>query len=127
MQGHRSPPNFILINTDQHRADSFSFTGKRKGLVTPHLDNLAMRSMRFTAAYSTCPVCVPQRMSLMSGQLQSTHGALDNAGIPFWKIKHTLPSVLRDNGYQTALVGRDMHLTPMTMDFADIDHRRGAA
>jgi hypothetical protein len=34
--------NFIFINTDQHRADCFSFTRHREGLVTPHLDNLAL-------------------------------------------------------------------------------------
>lgn len=113
----KTRPNFIFINTDQHRADCFSFTRRRRGLVTPHLDNLAMRGMRFSNAYATCPICIPQRMSLMSGQLQSTHGVLTNAGIPFWGIEHTLPGELRDSGYQTALVGRDMHLHPMEMGY----------
>lgn len=113
----KTRPNFIFINTDQHRADCFSFSRRRRGLVTPHLDNLAMCGMRFHNAYATCPVCIPQRMSLMSGQLPSTHGVLCNAGIPFWGIEHTLPGELRDNGYQTALIGRDMHLDPMEMGF----------
>jgi hypothetical protein len=38
----KTSPNFIFINTDQHRADCFSFTRRREGLVTPHLDNLAL-------------------------------------------------------------------------------------
>ena len=112
-----SRPNFVLINTDQHRADCFSFMQRRRGPITPHLDNLAMRGIRFHNAYSTCPVCVPQRMSLMSGQLQSTHGLLCNAGIPYWGIEHTLPGTMRDAGYQTALIGRDMHLYPTEMNY----------
>lgn len=117
MWASKDRPNFVLINTDQHRFDCFSFMRRRRGLVTPHLDNLAMRGMRFSTAYSTCPVCIPQRMSLMSGQLQSTHGVLCNAPIPYWPIEHTLPGELRSTGYQTALIGRDMHLTPTEMGY----------
>jgi len=106
-------PNFILINSDQQRADCLSIEQERKGLVTPYLDNLAAQGVRFTAAYATCPVCIPQRMSLMSGQLQSTHGVLHNAGICDWPIEHTLPDELHRASYETALMGRDMHLWPM--------------
>jgi arylsulfatase A-like enzyme len=39
---------------------------------TPHLDQLAEKGVRFTAACSTYPVCVPTRFSLMTGQYAHT-------------------------------------------------------
>lgn len=35
---------------------------------TPHLDRLASQGMRFTDAYSSCPVCSPTRAALMTGK-----------------------------------------------------------
>ncbi len=105
-------PNFILIHTDQFREDCLGISGKRKGIFTPHLDDIAVRGMRFTAAYSTCPVCIPQRMTMMSGQLAKTHGVFKNVGIPHFPFVHTLPGELGKGGYQTAHVGRTMHLYP---------------
>lgn len=104
-------PNFIIIHTDQHRGDCLGIEG-RKGLFTPNLDYLAVKGARFTAAYSTCPVCIPQRLSLLTGQLASTHGVLGNAGIPYFPMGRNLPRELGAGGYQTALVGRGFHTYP---------------
>jgi arylsulfatase A-like enzyme len=105
-------PNFIIIHTDQQRGDCLGIGGRHPGLFTPHIDSLANAGARFTAAYSTCPVCIPQRMTLMTGQLAATHGVLWNVGIPDFPFTHTLPGELSAAGYQTALVGRTMHLRP---------------
>ncbi|WP_367652299.1 sulfatase-like hydrolase/transferase [Paenarthrobacter ureafaciens] len=104
-------PNFLVIHTDQHRADCLGIEGKRR-VFTPNLDYLAVRGARFSAAYSTCPVCIPQRLTFLTGQLASTHGVQGNIGIPYFPMEHSLPKELRGGGYQTALVGRTFHTVP---------------
>ncbi|HZG84034.1 sulfatase-like hydrolase/transferase [Paenibacillus sp.] len=105
-------PNFVFIHTDQQRADCLGIEGRRKGLYTPNLDFLAVSGMRFSAAYATTPVCIPQRLTFLSGQTASMHGVLGNTGIPYFPFETTLPSELSKGGYQTALVGRTFHTYP---------------
>ena len=61
-------PNFIVIHTDQQRADCVSINGQRRGVYTPAIDSIGYRGANFTAAYTACPVCIPQRLSLLTGQ-----------------------------------------------------------
>ncbi len=107
-------PNFIVIHTDQMRADCVGISGRREGLYTPNLDSIAYQGARFTSAYSTCPVCIPQRLSLLTGQKAEHHGVMDNLGIPYLPLETTLPTEMGRGGYQTALVGRTMHTYPFT-------------
>lgn len=107
----RNRPNFVIIMTDQQRGDCLGIEG-RKGLMTPNLDNLAAAGVRFTCAYSATPTCIAARRTLMSGQEPATHGLVGYLDDQEWHIDHTLPGELRRTGYQTALVGRDMHLYP---------------
>jgi len=44
---------------------------------TPHIDRLAGKSMRFTSAYATCPVCSPTRASIMTGKYPARTGITD--------------------------------------------------
>ena len=103
-------PNFLVIMTDQQRGDCLSAAG-HPVLMTPNMDAIGGNGVRFRRAYSTCPVCVPARHSFLSGQFPSIHGVLNNASVE-WDATHTLPTVLRDAGYQTEWVGRGMHQTP---------------
>lgn len=102
-------PNFLVIMTDQQRGDCLSAEG-HPVLMTPNMDAIGGAGVRFSRAYSTCPVCVPARRSFLSGQFPSTHGVLNNSSIE-WSGP-SLPGVLRDAGYQTEWVGRGMHQTP---------------
>ncbi len=102
-------PNFIVIMTDQQRGDCLSAAG-HPCLLTPNMDAIGGAGVRFSRAYSTCPVCVPARHSFLSGQFPSTHGVFNNSSIE-WDGP-TLPGVLSDAGYQTEWVGRGMHQTP---------------
>ena len=102
-------PNFLVIMTDQQRGDCLSAAG-HPVLLTPNMDAIGAAGVRFSRAYTTCPVCVPARRSFLSGQFPSTHGVRDNSSIE-WHGP-TLPGVLRDAGYQTEWVGRGMHQTP---------------
>ena len=102
-------PNFLVIMTDQQRGDCLSAEG-HSVLMTPNMDAIGGAGVRFSRAYSTCPVCVPARRSFLSGQFPSGHGVLNNSSVQ-WEGP-SLPSVLRDAGYQTEWIGRGMHQTP---------------
>lgn len=105
-------PNFIVIHSDQQRYDCTGIAGRRKGIYTPYTDSIGYMGANFTSCYSTCPVCMPQRLSLITGQLAETHGIYTNYGIPYLPLETTLPTEMRKGGYETALVGRTMHTYP---------------
>ncbi len=102
-------PNVLLITADEMRHDCLGAAG-HPVLRTPHLDALAARGVRFTNAYTPYPVCVPARLSIMSGQYAHAHGAMGNgAMIP--PGQPTIASLVRDAGYRTAAFGK-MHFWP---------------
>ncbi|MBU0611360.1 MAG: arylsulfatase [Armatimonadetes bacterium] len=106
-----SRPNFVLIMPDQHRGDCLSLAG-HPAVLTPNLDSIGGAGVHFTQAYTTCPSCIAARRSLMTGQFPATHGMVGYHDHLEWNAPPTLPGVLREHGYQTALVGRTMHLYP---------------
>lgn len=102
--------------TDQQRGDCLSVEG-HPCLMTPNMDGLALSGIRFRRGYSTCPVCIPARRSVLSGQFPSSHGMTGYADRQEWSPPGTLPQILRDAGYQTGLVGRSMHQHPRRKRF----------
>jgi arylsulfatase A-like enzyme len=62
-----SPPNFVLFVADDLGATDLGCFGSTF-YETPNLDRLAATGMKFTSAYSTCPVCSPSRSSIMTGR-----------------------------------------------------------
>lgn len=104
-------PNILIVMTDQHRGDALGVEG-HPVVQTPNLDFLAEQGTRFRRAYSTCPMCIPARRSLMSGQFPNTHGMFCNVEGQDWDPPTTMPNEFRKAGYQTSLVGREMHLHP---------------
>jgi arylsulfatase len=105
-------PNILFIITDQQRGDCLGIEG-HPALLTPNMDSLAGNGARFRRAYSTCPVCIPARRSLLSGQFPATNGLCGYQDGHEWDATHSLPEVLRRAGYQTYLAGRDMHQYPV--------------
>ncbi|GAB4452007.1 MAG: arylsulfatase [Armatimonadaceae bacterium] len=101
-------PNILLLMTDQQRGDCLGIENTCP-VQTPYLDELAMNGIRFNRAYSACPVCVPARRTLMTGQRPRTHGLLTNGWSPL--AAPTLPHVLAEQGYHTHLVGK-LHFQP---------------
>ncbi len=101
---------------DQFRGDALGVEGHPK-VKTPNLDALATAGVRFEHAYSPCPMCIPARRSFMAGQFPATHGMLSNVEECEWYPAATLPGELKKAGYQTQLVGRDMHQHPRRKRF----------
>lgn len=106
-----SKPNILLITADQQRYDATGMTGP-SFLRTPHFDNISREGVTFSRAYSDCPLCVPARVSIMTGKQVFTHGEYRN-GDTTKRIDRdqSLPGCLRSLGYQTAAIGK-MHFTP---------------
>ncbi len=72
------PQNLLVIMSDEHNPKMLGCAGH--DLVrTPNLDSLAARGTRFSAAYTTCPICVPARASFATGQYVHQNGYWDNA------------------------------------------------
>jgi arylsulfatase A-like enzyme len=97
-------PNFLLIITDQQRADHLGCAG-HPVLKTPNIDQIAARGTRFNRFYVATPVCMPNRASLMTGRMPSAHGGRHN-GIPLSRDAVTFVDLLRAAGYDTALIGK---------------------
>jgi len=61
------PCNVIVVMTDELRRDCVGAYGNPH-IQTPHLDALAARGLRFDAAYTPSPICVPARASIATGR-----------------------------------------------------------
>lgn len=101
--------NILFIMCDQLRADYLSCAGF--GLpLTPNIDRLAARGVRFSRAYVQSPVCGPSRMSFYTGRTVFSHGATWN-GVPLPLGEWTIADYLRPHGIRTTVIGKT-HLIP---------------
>ena len=99
-------PNILLLFSDQHQADCLGFQD-HPDVITPNLDKLAKSGTVFNRAYCQDGVCVPSRLSLMTGLYPRRLGILDNSDkSSVINDVISLPSVLKDNGYYTAAFGK---------------------
>lgn len=104
-------PNILFVMTDQQRFDTIAALGNRL-IHTPNLDRLVARGVSFSNAYSTCPVCMPARYTLMSGCEPPGTGVWKNMIFPDLhqtierRCGRYLPRVLRDLGYRTFGIGK---------------------
>jgi arylsulfatase len=111
MATSRPQPNILLITTDQQRSDTVGPEAP-PFLMTPHVDLLTREGVRFSRAYAESPLCVPSRVSIMTGRSVFSHGMLTN-GVTSEVIQRqsSLPSRLAAVGYQTVAIGK-MHFGP---------------
>ncbi|GAA1566397.1 MULTISPECIES: sulfatase family protein [Kribbella] len=119
----RAPRQIVLVLTDQQRADLTAREGFPRD-CTPTLDNLATTGRWFDRAYTTTPLCVPARISLLTGRFPSAHGVLGNTGYHDPARGADLVDVVGRAGFRTALIGKNhSHLTPDRMDhWAEYSH-----
>ncbi len=112
-------PNIIYIVADDLGfADLGCYGGRQAqfGEVSPHLDALAAGGLRLTQGYANSPVCSPTRFALITMRYQyRLRGGMEepinsrSKGNPRLGLPPeipTLPSLLRQQGYATALVGK---------------------
>ena len=104
-------PNIVFIVADDLGHADLSCYGRRD-YETPNLDRLAAGGARFAQAYANSAVCSATRLALITGRyqyrlplgLEEPLAGKPDVGLP---PEHpTLPSLLRDAGYATALIGK---------------------
>jgi arylsulfatase A-like enzyme len=114
-------PNVILIVIDDLGWADLGCYGSTFH-KTPQLDKLAKEGLRFTEAYSACPVCSPTRAAIMTGKYPARlnltdwlpgRGDLPAQQLARPKINQQLPMAektvaeyLRAAGYRTASIGK---------------------
>lgn len=110
-------PNIVIIMTDQQRADLCGREGFPLA-VTPYVDQLAQENVWFNKAYTVAPASSPARCSMFTGRFPSATHVRTNHNIPDIFFEQDLVGVLKENGYKTALVGKNhAYLKPADLDF----------
>jgi choline-sulfatase len=72
---HPARPNFLVVMTDQQRADSVSLA---PGGWTPHLAAFSRDAVNFSQTYCPTPHCCPSRATFFTGLYPSRHGVWNN-------------------------------------------------
>ena len=116
-----SPPNFVIILTDDQGYGDLSCYGSQN-IQSPNLDQMAADGIRFTDFYVAGSVCTPSRAALMTGSYPGRVG-LEKVLMPGSVVKATkrkgkfltaglnpseitIAEILKDKGYATACVGK---------------------
>ncbi|HXI16084.1 MAG TPA: sulfatase-like hydrolase/transferase [Chloroflexota bacterium] len=103
-------PNILHILSDQHSPYVLGCYGD--GVVhTPNLDRIAAHGALFESAYCPSPICVPSRMSMLTGRHPYQNACWNNSHILDSHIP-TFAHALGAVGYRTILAGRMHSLGP---------------
>jgi arylsulfatase A-like enzyme len=105
-------PNVVLIVTDDVGYGDFGSYGA-PDVRTPNVDSLARDGIRLTDFYANGSTCSPTRAGLISGRYQQRYtietplpgpGPRGERGLT--ATGRSLPQLLKNNGYATALIGK---------------------
>ena len=106
-------PNIVLIITDDLGYGDLGSYGS-PDIKTPNIDSLGKAGVRFTQFYSNGSTCTPTRAGLMTGRYQQRYSLerpMSHAATPDGKLGlpatgRSLPQLLANHGYTTALIGK---------------------
>jgi iduronate 2-sulfatase len=103
-------PNVLLILVDDLKPALGTY-GDRTA-ITPNMDRLAQRGLKFNLAYANQAVCGPSRINLMTGA-RSTSSGIYNFGMnlrDYMPGAVTLPEHFMRAGYHTESMGKVYHI-----------------
>lgn len=118
--GRDERPSFIIIYTDDQRADALGCAGN-PAIITPTLDSLCRQGRHFQNAFVTLSICSPSRAALLTGRYGSANGVV---GVGLERKLNareiTVAEYLKEAGYHTSMIGK-WHLgdTPETLGFKE--------
>ena len=120
-------PNIVFIMADDHAVKAISAYGSEIGKLapTPNIDRLAKNGAIFRQNYNTNSLCGPSRAVILTGKHSHENGFRMN-GEQFDNTQQTMPKIFRNNGYQTAVIGK-WHLSgkPAGFDYWKILEDQG--
>ncbi|HUY80654.1 MAG TPA: sulfatase [Acidobacteriaceae bacterium] len=134
--GNGKRPNILWITAEGIPLKALGCYGS-KLIETPHIDRIAKEGMRCTNSFTTNALCAPSRATLLTGKYDHLNGMLSNPGgttsgvtastTSFDPKQETVAKVLKQNGYQTGIVGK-WHLpaNPGEVGFDYFVFKRGA-
>ncbi len=110
-QAAETKPDIILILADDMGYGDLAIQNPESKIPTTNLDQLAREGMRFTDAHSPSAVCTPTRYSILTGRYawrsRLKSGVLWEWAKPLIEAgRPTLASLLKNTGYETALIGK---------------------
>ncbi len=102
-------PNIVFIYLDDLGYGDLSCYGAT-AIKTPNIDALANGGVRFTNGYATSATCTPSRYGLLTGvypwRNKDAKILPGSAPLLIGKEQLTIPKMLKEKGYQTAVVGK---------------------
>ncbi|HEX2885204.1 sulfatase-like hydrolase/transferase [Vineibacter terrae] len=98
------PRNLLFLLSDNHARSVIGCYGNRAA-VTPNIDGLATRGVRFTQAQTASPICCPARAALATGRYPHRTGYWDNAIVYDGRIPSWMHA-LRHAGHDVVSVGK---------------------
>ncbi len=101
-------PNILFIAVDDLRPELGCYGNKQ--IKSPNMDGLAEQGLLFERAYCQTAVCMPSRVSVLSGYRPESFGFSDrfsSKALPNGTV--SLPQLLKDEGYTTISIGKIYH------------------
>ncbi len=100
------PSNLVILMSDEHTRRITGCYGHSK-VLTPNIDSIAARGVRFENAYCNSPICVPSRASFVTGRYVHKTGNWDNAA-PYTGATPGWGHRLTDQSIPLTIIGK-MH------------------
>ena len=118
-------PNILLLCIDDLN-DWVGYMGTHPGVYTPNIDRLRAQSYSFNRAYSSVPVCIGSRASVMWGlRPETTHINDHEDSVAYGQLMKSqefrpLPRFFSEAGYETISTGKVFHWAMGTKRYWDV-------
>lgn len=120
----RELPNILWVSSEDNGPHLGCYGDEYA--VSPNIDALAARGLRYTRASSSAPVCAPARTTIISGVFPPATGAEHmRSMIPLPEEIRLFPAYLKELGYYTTNNSKEDYNHPKGSDVWDESGRKG--
>ncbi len=99
-------PNIVFILTDDMGYGDMTTYNPESKISTPNIDRMANEGMKFTDAHAAAAWCTPSRFGLLTGRYPMNRSMDWTKGSLITTDLMTIASVLKQQGYSTACIGK---------------------